>query len=89
MACRLETFPEDEICAINEAVVQTNIKRGNWLLGGHSWLGRKLYSYFMLNLQQNRKNAFDQIPEKFVNCKKSYVFSLQKVIFFIFIQLIW
>ena len=55
MACRLETFPEDEICAINEAVVQTNIKRGNWLLGGHSWLGRKLYSYFMLNLQQNRK----------------------------------
>ena len=43
----------------------------------------------MLNLQQNRKKAFDKIPEMFVNCKQSYVFSLQKVIFFIFIQLIW
>ena len=28
MACRfIETFPEDEICAINEAVVQTNTKK--------------------------------------------------------------
>ena len=27
MASRLETFSEDEICAINIAVVQTNIKK--------------------------------------------------------------
>ena len=27
MACRLETFLEDEICVINEAVVQTNAKK--------------------------------------------------------------
>ena len=25
----------------------------------------------MLNLQQNRKNALDKIPEMFVNCKQS------------------
>ena len=50
MACRLETFPEDEICAINEAVVQTNTKKAKatWLLGGH-WLGRKLYSCCICN----------------------------------------
>ena len=27
MVSRFETFPEDEICAINEAVVQTNTKK--------------------------------------------------------------
>ena len=27
MASRFETFSEDEICAINEAVVQTNTKK--------------------------------------------------------------
>ena len=27
MASRFETFSEDEICAINEAVVQTNAKK--------------------------------------------------------------
>ena len=26
---------------------------------------------FILNLQQNRKNALDKIPEMFVNCKLS------------------
>ena len=28
MASRFETFSEDEICAINEAFVQTNTKKG-------------------------------------------------------------
>ena len=28
MASRFETFSEDEICAISEAVVQTNTKKG-------------------------------------------------------------
>ena len=27
MVSRFETFPEDEICAINEAFVQTNTKK--------------------------------------------------------------
>ena len=31
MACRLETFLGDEICAINEAVVQTNTKKSEEL----------------------------------------------------------
>ena len=49
----------------------------------------------MLNLQQNRKNALDKIPEMFLNCKQSSyytvsnVFNLQKVPILIFIQLIW
>ena len=32
-------------------------------------VGRKIS--FMLNLQQNRKNAFDKIPEIFANCRQS------------------
>ena len=40
---------------------------------------------FMLNLQQNRKNALDKIPEMFVNCKKKFLltggFNLQKTLF--------
>ena len=32
-------------------------------------VGRKII--FMLNLQQNRKNAFDKIPEIFANRKQS------------------
>ena len=43
---------------------------------------------FMLNLQQNRKNALDKIPEMFLNLL-SDVFNLQKVTFFNIIQLIW
>ena len=31
MACRLETFPEDEICAKNDAVVQTNTNKARKL----------------------------------------------------------
>ena len=27
---------------------------------------------FMLNLQQNRKNTLDKIPEMFVYCKQSF-----------------
>ena len=43
---------------------------------------------FMLNLQQNRKNALDKIPEMFLNLLND-VFNLQKVTFFNIIQLIW
>ena len=32
MASRFETFSEDEICAINEAVVQKNTKDELWLV---------------------------------------------------------
>ena len=69
MASRLKTFSEDEIFAINEAVVQTNTGKATkfslFLFTG----GQKII--FMLNLQQNRKNALDKIPEMFVNCKQS------------------
>ena len=69
MASRLKTFSEDEIFAINEAVVQTNTSKATkfslFLFTG----GQKII--FMLNLQQNRKNALDKIPEMFVNCKQS------------------
>ena len=42
---------------------------------------------FLLNLQQNRKNALDKIPEMFVNCKQTSCY--KKFLFFIFIPLIW
>ena len=36
MASRFETFSEDEICAINVAVIQTNtLRRRLWLVGVH------------------------------------------------------
>ena len=35
MAPRFETFSEDEICAINVAVIQTNTRRRLWLVGVH------------------------------------------------------
>ena len=35
----------------------------------------------MLNLQQLRENAFEEIPEMFVNCKQSYVFCYKKLFF--------
>ena len=45
MASHFEKFSEDEICAINEAVVQTNTKRvTNSGLSVFTQLGRKLFS---------------------------------------------
>ena len=47
MACRFETFSEHEICAINEAVVQTNANKAIFLtqLACRCLLvGRKLFS---------------------------------------------
>ena len=35
------------------------------------WLEGIKKMIFMLNLQQNRKNALDKTPEMFVNCKQS------------------
>ena len=57
MASPFKTFSEDEIWAINEALLQTNTKKATSLL------------IVMLNLQQKRKNALDKTPEMFVNCK--------------------
>ena len=67
MASRLETFSKDEIWAINEAVVQTNTKEAT-NFGLLVFTGR-LKIIFMLNLQQNSKNALDKTPEMFLNSK--------------------
>ena len=70
MASRFEKFLEDEIWAINEAVEQTNTKKAtNFSLS--VFTGRQKI-IFLLNLQQNRKNALDKIPEMFVNCKQTF-----------------
>ena len=69
MASRFETFSKEEIWAINEAVVQTNTKTATNF--GFPLLTGKWKIIFMLNLQQNRKNALDKILEMFVNCKQS------------------
>ena len=66
MASRLDTFSEGEILAINEAVVPTNIEKATNF--GLSMFPARETIIFMLNLQQNRKNALDKIPEMFVNC---------------------
>ena len=69
MASRFETFSRDKTWAINEAFVQTNTKKATnfGLLVFTS--GYKII--FILNLQQNRKNALDKIAKMFVNCKQS------------------
>ena len=69
MASRLKTFSEDEISAINEAVAQTNTSKATNFSLFVLTRGQKIIS--MLNLQQNRKNALDNIPEIFVNCEQS------------------
>ena len=61
MASRLETFSKDEIWAINELVVQTNTKKAT-NFGWSVFTGRQKI-IFMLNLQQNRKNALDANPK--------------------------
>ena len=63
MASRFEKFLEEmeflEIWAINEAVGQTNTKKAtNFSLS--VFTGRQKI-IFLLNLQQNRKNALDKI----------------------------
>ena len=65
MASRFETFSKDEIWALNEVVVQTTTKKATNF--GLSVLTGRQRILFMLNSQQNRKNALDKIPEMFVN----------------------
>ena len=62
MDSRFETLSEEEICAINEAIVQTNTKKAR-NFGLSVFTGRQKI-IFMLNLQQNRK--MHEIPEMFV-----------------------
>ena len=69
IASRFETFSEDEIWAINEAVMQTNTKKATNF--GLSVFTGRYKIIFVLNLSQNCKNALDKIPEMFVNCKQS------------------
>ena len=69
IASRFETFLEDEIWAINEAVMQTNTKKATNF--GLSVFTGRYKIIFVLNLPQNCKNALDKIPEMFVNCKQS------------------
>ena len=90
MASHFETFLDHKIWAISEAVVLTNTKKVSYF--GLSVSSGSLKIIFMLNLQQNCKNAPKKIPEMFVLVNKvstSDVFNLQKVTFFLFIQLIW
>ena len=63
IASRFETFSEDEIWAINEAVMQTNTKKATNF--GLSVFTGRYKIIFMLNL------PLDKIPEMFVNCKQS------------------
>ena len=66
MESHFETFLEDKICAINEAVVQTNTKKVTNF--GLSVFTGRWKIIFMLNLQPF---ALDKIPQMFVNCKQS------------------
>ena len=70
MASRFATVSKDEILAVNEAAAPTNTKEET-KFGLSAFTGRKKI-IFVLNLQQNRKNAPDKIPKMFVNCKQSY-----------------
>ena len=92
MASHFETFLKDEICVINEAVLQRNTKKAT-NFGLSVFTGRQRI-IFMLNLQTNGKNALDKIPEMLVlklqtKFLLSDAFKLQKVTFFIFVQLMW
>ena len=90
MASHFKTFLKDEICVIIEAVLQRNTKKAT-NFGLSVFTGRQR---IMLNLQTNRKNALDKIPEMLVlklqtKFLLSDAFNLQKVTFFIFVQLMW
>ena len=87
MASSFETFLYLKIWAISEAVVLTNTKKVSYF--GLSVSSGSLKIIFMLNLQQNCKNAPKKIPEMFVLVNKvpsktSDVCNLQKVTFFHF-----
>ena len=70
MASRFEEFSEDEIWAINETVVQTNTKKAtNFSLS--VFTGRQKI-IFLLNLQENGKNALDKNPEMFLNSQQTF-----------------
>ena len=61
MASPFQEFSEDEIWAINGAVVQTNTKKATNF--GLSVFTGRCKIIFMLN---------EKIPEMFVNCKQSF-----------------
>ena len=87
MASRFETFSKGEIFVINEAVLQTNTQK-TMNFGLSVFTGRQRI-IFMLNLQINRKNVLDKIPEMLVlklqtKFLLSDVFNLRKVTFFHF-----
>ena len=67
MVSHFKAFSEDKIWAINEAVVQKNTKKVT-IFGLWVFTGRKKI-IFMLNLQQNCKNAIDKSAKMFVNCE--------------------
>ena len=70
MASRFETFSEDEICAINEAVVQTNTKKAT-NFGLSVFTGRPVEKYFHAELATKLWNALDKILKMGVKCKQS------------------
>ena len=83
MASHFETFLEREIWVISEALVQTNTKKVTNF--GLSVFTSRLKKIFMLNLQQNCKNALNKIPEMFVFVNKvstSDVFNFYKKLLF-------
>ena len=63
MASRFKTFSEDEICAINKAVVQTNTKKATKI--GFSVFTGRWKIIFMLRLQQNHKKRLTKSPKCF------------------------
>ena len=63
MASCFETFSEEEICAINEALVQTNTKTAT-NFGLSVFIGRYKI-IIMLNLQQHRKMHLTKSPKCF------------------------
>ena len=68
MASSFQTFLYLKIWAISEAVVLTNTKKVSYF--GLSVSSGSLKIIFMLNLQQNCKNAPKKIPEMFMLVNK-------------------
>ena len=62
MASRFATFSEDEICAINEGVVQTNTKKATDF-GLSVFTGSPVEIIFMLDLRQNREMHVTKSPK--------------------------
>ena len=61
MASRFQTFSEEEIWAINEAVVHNKYQESDelWLAGVYWWVENYLHDEFVT---LNRKNALDKSP---------------------------